>query len=543
MNDRLLKISGVALILIGALALAGKVFDALPMLGGGLLAAVILGAPSLGAFLLFAARSLGRPAGIDNDNIYKNSVTSRGVAGVLLGLALTFFYVMIYLGDDVMLQANVAADVNIDVAGQIVEVTGPGAEKLRDACWQCPNKKDAQQWWRDAKFQAILPYAGAYHKLGEASLAGEVAEKTITVNDAYVFRIATTPESGTLRFQISDTLHHFATRNIYSILNPLSRLLTGKPANNWFFYGTLYTLGVLVFGVRMLFKYRHNNYHIIRTISVMFFQLGFGYMIPNLLELFKQPGHYFSYFWPLKPEYFYPGTWAAYAAKENAIGLCFLFFGAFMSFVAVPVLTFLYGKRWYCSWVCGCGGLAETMGDPFRQLSDKSLKAWQLERWLIHSVLVIITAITALLWANSFANGTLLGAYSDALTKAYGLYIGAIFSGVVGVGFYPIFGSRVWCRFGCPLAAILGMFQKFFSRFRITTNGAQCISCGNCSTYCEMGIDVRWYAQRGQNIIRSSCVGCGVCAAVCPRGVLRLENGSLDSIFTRYNDPSATVLN
>jgi len=40
-----------------------------------------------------------------------------------------------------------------------------------------------------------------------------------------------------------------------------------------------------------------------------------------------------------------------------------------------------------------------------------------------------------------------------------------------------------------------------------------------------MGIDVRWYAQRGQNIVRSSCVGCGICSAVCPRGVLRLENG------------------
>jgi ferredoxin-type protein NapH len=38
-----------------------------------------------------------------------------------------------------------------------------------------------------------------------------------------------------------------------------------------------------------------------------------------------------------------------------------------------------------------------------------------------------------------------------------------------------------------------------------------------------MGIDVRWYAQRGQNIVRSSCVGCGVCSSVCPRGVLNLE--------------------
>ena len=103
-----------------------------------------------------------------------------------------------------------------------------------------------------------------------------------------------------------------------------------------------------------------------------------------------------------------------------------------------------------------------------------------------------------------------------------------MFSGIVGTGFYPLMGNRVWCRFGCPLAALMGLLQRFQSRFRITTNGGQCISCGNCSTYCEMGIDVRAYAQRGQNVVRASCVGCGICAAVCPRGVLRLENGTID---------------
>ena len=36
---------------------------------------------------------------------------------------------------------------------------------------------------------------------------------------------------------------------------------------------------------------------------------------------------------------------------------------------------------------------------------------------------------------------------------------------------------------------------------------------------------MRAYAQKGQNIVRSSCVGCGICSAVCPRGVLKLENG------------------
>jgi polyferredoxin len=126
----------------------------------------------------------------------------------------------------------------------------------------------------------------------------------------------------------------------------------------------------------------------------------------------------------------------------------------------------------------------------------------------------------------------MLGTWSGHFASGYGFLIGAMFSGVIGVGFYPLMGSRVWCRFGCPMAAVLGIGQKYFSRFRITTNGGQCMSCGNCSTYCEMGIDVRSYAMKGQNIIRASCVGCGLCSAVCPRGVLNLENGPLEG---RYN--------
>jgi polyferredoxin len=185
--------------------------------------------------------------------------------------------------------------------------------------------------------------------------------------------------------------------------------------------------------------------------------------------------------------------------------------------------------------VCGCGGLAETAGDPYRQLSDKSRKAWRYEVAIIYPVLAFIVLVTALLWVNSFAGGSLLGGLSNGLAQAYGFFIGAIFSGVIGVGFYPLMGSRVWCRFGCPMAAYLGLLQKHFSRFRVTTNGGQCISCGNCSTYCEMGIDVRWYAQQGQPIIRASCVGCGMCATVCPRGVLNLENGPRENRYQASN--------
>ena len=92
---------------------------------------------------------------------------------------------------------------------------------------------------------------------------------------------------------------------------------------------------------------------------------------------------------------------------------------------------------------------------------------------MIYSVLVFIVIVTAALWLNSFTEGRVLGRFSGGADKWYGFFIGAIFSGVVGVGFYPLMGSRVWCRFGCPLAATLGIFQRYLSRFRITTNGGQ----------------------------------------------------------------------
>ena len=325
----------------------------------------------------------------------------------------------------------------------------------------------------------------------------------------------------------------YITNWIY-ILDPLSTTLNGEPADQWFMYGFLYCLAMLVMGIRMLAKYRHSNYQKIRTLSVVFFQICIAFTLPQFLKRMNLPAYDMKSIWPLEYTFFFDYRLDEHL-QAGTLGVWFLIWGIVLAIIGVPVITYFYGKRWYCSWVCGCGGLAETLGDPFRQLSDKSLTAWKIERYLIHAVLVFAVIMTAaVLYTFSTDQSTLLGVNSYAIRSNYGFMIGFIFAGVVGTGFYPLMGNRMWCRFGCPLAAYLGMVQKFRSRFRITTNGGQCISCGNCSTYCEMGIDVKWYAQRGQNIIRSSCVGCGVCSAVCPRGVLNLENGKLEG---RYNEP------
>ncbi|MEO9482195.1 MAG: 4Fe-4S binding protein [Ekhidna sp.] len=385
-------------------------------------------------------------------------------------------------------------------------------------------------------------------------------------------------------------------------VDPLQKLINPSASSSqWFLYGFLYTFAVLVMGVRMIIKYRHSKYQIFRTCSVMFFQLAFAFLIPEILVRLNQPYFDFKNMWPLDYDFF--DAWHINTLTQSGgLGIFMFVWGISLFAVGVPVFVYLFGKRWYCSWVCGCGGLAETAGDPFRQLSDKSTEAWQIERFIIHGVLVFGIIMTGMVIYNffggdfyvSFSKWTVMGIVillgaglylyhrkkfpamtgkkvrntaisitgffalavifsevsvfakympvdgnnfsfsSGNIRTVYGFMIGSIFSGVVGTGFYPLMGNRVWCRFGCPLAAYLGLVQRFKSKFRITTNGGQCISCGNCSTYCEMGIDVRAYAQKGQNIVRSSCVGCGVCSSVCPRGVLNLENREEDG---RFNQP------
>lgn len=311
------------------------------------------------------------------------------------------------------------------------------------------------------------------------------------------------------------------------LLDPVSEALSGNQAGHWFVYGFMYCTVMVVMAVRMYIKYRHNAYQMVRTTSVLFFQIVFAFLIPEIMVRLQMPYYDFKNIFPLDYDFFFQWNLRS-LLNSGGIGLFILVWGIALTLIAVPVFVYFFGKRWYCSWVCGCGGLAETLGDPYRQHSSKSLFSWKVERWLVHGVLVFAVGMTLMTLYSFFTgSGTVAGLRTQSIQNAYSFLIGAIFAGVIGTGFYPIFGNRIWCRFGCPLAAYLGFVQRFKSRFRITTNGGQCISCGNCSTYCEQGIDVRAYAQKGENIVRSSCVGCGICSAVCPRGVLKLENGPL----------------
>ena len=98
--------------------------------------------------------------------------------------------------------------------------------------------------------------------------------------------------------------------------------------------------------------------------------------------------------------------------------------------------------------------------------------------------------------------------------------------GILGVGLYFWFSGRTWCRFACPLAALMHVYARF-TRFRIFADKKKCISCNVCTSVCHQGIDVMNFANRGEPMADPQCVRCSACVQQCPTGVLS---------FGRYAD-------
>ena len=155
----------------------------------------------------------------------------------------------------------------------------------------------------------------------------------------------------------------------------------------------------------------------------MFFQTSFAFLIPEILVRLNQPWFDFKNIWPLDYDFFFKYNIDQLIAS-GGLGVFMLVWGIVLIVIGVPFITYFFGKRWYCSWVCGCGGLAETMGDPFRQLSDKSMRAWKYERFIIHGVLAFAVVMTGLVLTYYFTGKTTLLGLNVESTKAwYGFLI------------------------------------------------------------------------------------------------------------------------
>ncbi|MGL4400709.1 MAG: NAD(P)-binding domain-containing protein [Luteolibacter sp.] len=207
-----------------------------------------------------------------------------------------------------------------------------------------------------------------------------------------------------------------------------------------------------------------------------------------------------------------------------------LILGFVQTFVIIPLIVWRWGKGAYCGWICSCGALAETMGDAHRHKMPHGPKWNKLnmigQGALAFAFLILIVRMIGWIFPGSFFAGVYNALLSGLPLINYAYLVDLWMAGILGVAFYFHFSGRIWCRFACPLAALMHIYARFSTRFRIFADKDKCISCNVCTSVCHQGIDVMAFANKGKPMEDPECVRCSACVQSCPTGVLNF--GRLD---------------
>ena len=285
-----------------------------------------------------------------------------------------------------------------------------------------------------------------------------------------------------------------------------------------YLYSLLYTLVMLFFGFEAMMRWRaraeKKKYQTYRYLSLLGFQVAF-FLIVNIIAVQALSIKYAWRAWGLYqpfPLFFNTFFWW-YEGDPHWIILFFVGAGIVGSLIVIPIASYKHGKR-FCTWVCGCGGLAETLGDRWRHLAAKGSRsrAWEFQGLLILASSILVLLIVVGIYESDGNN---------LWWQAYNYLVDFWLVAVLPIALYPFFGGKVWCRYWCPLAAYNGLLAKWYGRLQIHSND-KCISCTQCSKYCQVGIDVMTFAKNQTSFdnSNSSCIQCGICIDVCPMGVL-----------------------
>ncbi len=220
-------------------------------------------------------------------------------------------------------------------------------------------------------------------------------------------------------------------------------------------------------------------------------------------------------------------------------------------------LTFIIGRVW-CGWICPMGSLLEWVS--FRKARKRAASIsprWRLVKYfllatslalalfggltllvldpiaiftrtlttaILPAIFYAVNSIETALYHVSFltpaldgfeglVRGSILPAEQPAFTQ--NLAIAAFFVGIIALN---LLAHRFWCRYLCPLGALLGILSKV-ALFRPII-GQACIECTRCAVVCKPGaVDTD---PGNFHIMPAECTMCLDCFANCKPGDIRL---------------------
>jgi MauM/NapG family ferredoxin protein len=238
----------------------------------------------------------------------------------------------------------------------------------------------------------------------------------------------------------------------------------------------------------------------------------------------------------------------------------------------VLILSLVVGRAW-CGWLCPLGTTLDLL-TPQRKKFDESKapsQSWRSIKYglllvslvaalfgnltllILDPLTILFRTLTVSIWPSidqiTFSLEKSLSGVPfleepigslDALLRPAilpnlplyyrdGILFGVVFIAVIGLNWIA---PRFWCRYLCPLGALLGLLSKVALFRRVV--GDNCKDCGICSSRCPTGTI---NPDRGYTSDPSECTLCLECLEQCPRSTVSLAPGFKPATWQKY-DPS-----
>ncbi|WP_165802741.1 4Fe-4S binding protein [Dehalogenimonas alkenigignens] len=217
------------------------------------------------------------------------------------------------------------------------------------------------------------------------------------------------------------------------------------------------------------------------------------------------------------------------------LGLCPCSIGAMQNFVlhlgdakqylaqfivlAIPIALTLFLGRLYCGWVCPMGAVQQFLyrKDLAIKLPDGLGVRLRKLRFVVLGGILIAALYT----------GTTAFAEIDPFKSLFNAQIAPVPTTLLALLIISsVFIFTPWCRFLCPMGAVLSVVAKLARRQVAFT--AECKNCGACAkSFCDYKAIVP--GKPLPVIAQNECARCGECLSRCPRGAMeynRPEGGT-----------------
>jgi polyferredoxin len=226
---------------------------------------------------------------------------------------------------------------------------------------------------------------------------------------------------------------------------------------------------------------------------------------------------------------------------------------AFYLSLIMIVITAVFG-RVFCGWACPLGALNNLVGAMKRAKDRLDLSRWHKLKYAILIFLLvsslftlqpagIMDPISLLIRSLSVSvypafNGAVNASF-DAAQRLHiesladtieavnaffkkgllafqepyfrqAVFIGLIFIAILGLNLYQ---RRFWCRYLCPLGALLGVISRYSLLKRSVGEG--CTSCGLCSAKCRINAIAGDPPGDGKAWRPAECISCHNCDDIC----------------------------